>query len=173
MAQECKSSKQGNTASERPVESSGVEMANPKELIIENFKKVEKSILSLTHEKSHLYPINESQMHTKNELLKYETLIMRFERALEIICNIFFRVVEMAEFGELSGNTHSCIIKMKHLSLITSEELWINMIMNRSNPASPPPPEEQGPLYEKILTLYIDELNKFCTRVKQRYAIPA
>jgi hypothetical protein len=169
MDKECKSTKQENTASKGTPEIPGIIMTNVIDVINTNFKKVELSVLSLAHEKENLKPLDENTTYSEKELIPYEMLIMRYERALEIICNIFFRAVEMAEYGNLSKDTQSCIAKMKGLSLILSEKLWMDMITSRSGVASTLNPGIRIKLYNKILTLYIDELTELCCRVKKRY----
>jgi hypothetical protein len=144
-------------------------MTNINDVLSANFKKVEQSIISLVHEKENLKPLDENSTYSDKQLVPYEVLIMRFERALEIICNIFFRAVEMAEYGDLSEDTRSCIIKMKQLSLIISEELWMKMIATRSSVSSSLNQGVQIQLCNEILNHYIDELKEFCVRVKQRY----
>lgn len=146
-------------------------MTNVKDLINTNFKKVEQSIMSLAHEKENLKPLKENVKYSDKELVPYEMLIMRFERALEIICNIFFRAVEMSEYGDLSKDTRSCIAKMKNLSLIMSEELWMKMIASRSGVTSALNPGIRIKLCNEILTRYIDELKELCERVAQRYPV--
>lgn len=144
-------------------------MPDAKELIAANFKKVEISVMSLAHEKNKLTILDENSTYSNKELVPYEMLIMRFERALEIICNIFFRAVEMAEYGILSHDTRSCISKMKDLSLIISEELWVKMISSCSGVTSSLNPVIRIKFSNDILTFYIDELREFCRRVKQKY----
>ncbi|MBN2535908.1 MAG: hypothetical protein JXB88_23720 [Spirochaetales bacterium] len=146
-------------------------MTGVKDVINTNFVKVEQSILSLTRERKNLGILDEKGVYSARELVPYEMLMMRFERALEIICNVFFRAVEIAEYGDLSGDTPSCIAKMKCLSLIISEELWMEMINNRSGISFPLQPEIRIKLCNKILTIYIDELNEFCRRVENRYPV--
>ena len=144
-------------------------MIDHKDLIQRNFKKVEQSIISLVTEKDKFLLLNDNEEKTDKNPGKCERLIMRFERAIEIVCNIFFRAVEMAEYGSLSNNTGACITKMKHLSLITSEELWIKMINSRSTLTTTLVAGSRMELCNQILDSYIDELNQFCERVKQRF----
>ncbi|MBN2443470.1 MAG: nucleotidyltransferase substrate binding protein [Spirochaetales bacterium] len=140
------------------------------ELIVKNFKKVEMSIISLAEEKGRFKGFPEK---TEQNLVYYDALVMKFELVLEIVCNIFFRVVEMAEFGVLSPEINDCIAKMKQLSLISSEELWYGMIMKRSNLSSTLENKARASLCNEILTVYTDELEMLCVCAKQRYGIPA
>jgi len=142
-----------------------------KDIIITNFKKVEQSILTLIHEKKNCIPLLEKNEYSEKDLARYDTFIMRFERALEIVCNIFFRVVEISEYGVLSKDTKTCLKKMKNLSLISSEDLWIKMIMSRSDVTSSSIQKSRVTLCNEILTHYIDELEKFYICVKKRYSL--
>lgn len=147
-------------------------MKQAHDLIVKNFKKVEQAIFPLVNEKKQLSLLLDQFPGEKTALLKCGTLIMRFERVLEIVCNIFFRAVETAEFGALSTDTAGCISKMKELSLISSEELWVRMILSRSALSASPKQEEWLKFCREINSLFIDELEYFCSSVKARYNIP-
>jgi hypothetical protein len=192
MDKKCKSIEQGNTRAPGQAESTGTEVKKADNLILSNFKKVEESILPLETKKKMLSIVldkvippshdssgdNPSDCDPKeklsidgNILAMCNILVMRFERVLEIVCNIFFRAVEAVEFGSLSEDTHRCIMRMKELSLITSEELWGNMIRQRIEASSPLKQERLLKFCKKILSVYIDELVYLCTAVKKRYGI--
>jgi hypothetical protein len=140
-----------------------------KEIIAANFIKVDQSVIALARDKEKLPPLNEEITYSREELHPYETLAMRFRRAMEIICNIFFRAVEMAEYGNLSEDTPSCFARMEELSIISSADLWLTMMTSFPAPGSSPDHTQRIHLWNEILTRSIDELNDFHTRVKKKY----
>jgi hypothetical protein len=137
-----------------------------RELIANNFSNVEKAAAPLYSYARSLPPHNDPREAADSEIQRYEILLSLFARPLEIICNIFFRAIELAEYADVSENLSACFFRMKEKGFIYDAELWMNMREDSELAFKKIDRINMAEVAVRIIGSYLPELSSFQERAK-------
>ncbi len=145
-------------------------MADLLTLLRENAERLDRAISLVSASSMRARGFDEEKAYTADELEPYDALVGRFERAVEIALNKFFRAVELFEGEPVSDTVRDRLNRMEKLSLIGDVELWMRMRDVRNRISHDYLPEQVKQIYDDILKEFLPELLRLSDRMSSYLA---
>ncbi|MBN1697562.1 MAG: hypothetical protein JW881_08625 [Spirochaetales bacterium] len=136
-------------------------MEKQKDLLVSNFEKVKKAVEPLFSGKETLPPLAEEKDYSDSEFASYGIFLSRFGRAIEIVVHIFFKIVEVSEFGAISNSEEECIANMRKLGLVSDPDIWLEIIEAHQSLLAYCSPVQKISICNDIMGKYMKEIEYF------------
>jgi hypothetical protein len=91
-------------------------------------------------------------------MVAYDSLAIRFGRAVEVVSNKLFRAIELLETQENAEFVRDRLLKMEKSGIITSAERWMDMRNLRNRIVHDYLPEQMEGIFREILGPFTQEL---------------
>jgi len=140
-------------------------VSNASTLLRQSAEKLQRSIGLVQASLGRTNAYDESRVYTAEELEPYDALANRFERAVEVAQNKFFRAVELFEGEPLSETVRDRLNRMEKLSFISDVELWMRMRDVRNRISHDYLPGQVRQIYDDIREAFAPELVMLAAKV--------
>ncbi len=134
-------------------------------LLRQSAEKLQRAIRLLDASVRRVSVYDEGRTYTAEELEPYDALVSRFERAVEIALNKFFRAVELFEGETPSETIRDRLNRMEKLSFAASVDVWMRMRDVRNRISHDYLPGQVRQIYEDIRIEFTPELRRLSDRV--------
>jgi hypothetical protein len=136
------------------------------DILASNFEKVKKACEPLIAQGSKLPLLKDTIEYNENEFAEHGILISRFERAVEIVFNIFFRIVEMTVCRSISREEGECISNMHSLGIISNQAVWLDIVSSQQSLLTYCPPSRKIQICNNIIQTYNKEMAYFLQKAE-------
>ena len=123
-----------------------------KELVLKSFSDLERAVFLLKSSLDAYKPYDPSKEYSPEEMEYYDSLSFRFEKAVELALS-FFKSLEIYLFGEQSDTLRTRLLRLQKAGYVDDVDFWISARILRNKIAHAYLPEELKDIYDNIVKL--------------------